>query len=161
MSQNPTQNNLPQTQPTNAGNLVRQRPLNNNSNANYNVYMSSSNPFSNNHRIINPQVPQMRQNPQNPNLLTSRMLTQAQIKPTNVSLDSLVQARPHNNLTTQETLTESINSQAVGMSVNSISQVQPAVNNSNNNQPANNPMVQAGQSINNSAIQTIILLIPL
>ncbi|CAI2171428.1 13285_t:CDS:2 [Funneliformis geosporum] len=173
MSQNPIQNNQNNLPHTNGGNLVRQnqlgRPRQNFVNPNFRpqeVYLDNGRPtlqrpLLNNGRPINPQVrtinpsaiSQLRQSQllaSNYTSLQEREAAQNQIGLTN---NTLAQVRPpFNNLSTQETAAENINSQAGSLhdqsTVNSIN-----TNSNNSNQPAKIPTVQAGQFVNNSITQ--------
>ncbi|CAG8576249.1 3029_t:CDS:2 [Funneliformis caledonium] len=174
MSQNPLQNNQNNLSPTNAGgNLARQnqlgRPRQNFVNPNFRpqeVYLDNGRttlqrPLVNNGRTINPQVrtinpsaiSQLRHNQMLASNYTSiqeRVAAQNQIGLTNSMLSQV--RPPFNNLSTQETSAESINSQAGSLHDQStVNSINPKSNISN--QPANIQTVQAGQSANNSTIQ--------
>lgn len=162
MSQNPTQNNLPPTQPPNIArqnfnnasqNLMGRTPINNLDGRS--VYRQ--NPYTNmNNRIINhsqaggldptisiPQIPDT-------NTGLQGMLTPNYTAMQQMQQERLAVQRPA-SLIHLEKSAENINSQAEVPTNNTTLQVRPAINNLNiqsNNQPANNLIAQAGQSVN-------------
>jgi hypothetical protein len=160
MSQNPTQNNLPPTQPPNIArqnfnntsqNLMGRTPINNLDGRSVYRQTPQYTNVMNNARIISHSqsggldptisIPQMRSDA---NTGIQGMLTQSY-----TTMQQAVQ-RPA-SLIHLEKSAENINSLVDVPANNTTLQVRPAVNNMNiqsNNQPANNLMAQAGQSVN-------------
>ncbi|CAB4378411.1 unnamed protein product [Rhizophagus irregularis] len=157
MSQNPTQNNLPPTQPPNIArqnfnnasqNLMGRTPINNLDGRS--VYRQ--NPYTNmniNHSQaggLDPTIPQIPDT----NTGLQGMLTPNYTAMQQMQQERLAVQRPA-SLIHLEKSAENINSQAEVPTNNTTLQVRPAINNLNiqsNNQPANNLIAQAGQSVN-------------